>query len=249
MIKKKRTWVVYLILILSVLVILRIAFYFSTLNLSQEASSENLTLVSNINSSKVEVYLPAVDSLGNGTMTKLIVEAEKGTGRTLVSIDSLLFFEDTQQSIRVSRLVAQDVSNINLSNYDITYSIEANASVIGGPSAGAAITLATIAAVTGKKPKSDVIVSGTVNRDGSIGPVSEILEKAKASKKIGATIFLVPLLQSRDVVYETSSSCEKFGQSEICTEETKPRRVNITEETGMKILEVENIREAMNYFF
>jgi len=136
-----------------------------------------------------------------------------------------------------------------LSNYDLTYGIEANASVIGGPSAGAALAIATIAAIEGKKVRGDVLITGAINRDGSIGPVTSILTKAEASKRAGASVFLVPLLQSRDVIYETDEYCEKFGATEFCTEETKPRRVNITQETGIKIVEVENISEAARYFF
>ena len=73
--------------------------------------------------------------------------------------------------------------------------------------------------------------------------------KAEASRDYGATLLLVPLLQSREVIYETSESCEEFGSNEICTPETKPRRVNLTEETGIEIQEVENISEAIKYFF
>ena len=110
------------------------------------------------------------------------------------------------------------------------------------------ITIATIFALRGLEPRSDVIITGSINHDGSIGPVSAILEKAKASKEAGAKVFLVPLLQSGDVVYETREHCEKFGFTEICSSETFPKKVDVTEEAGIEVVEVENIEEALKYF-
>jgi uncharacterized protein len=259
MAKHKHAWIVYLLIILALLVFLRVIVSSFKIDDNRNVSlpsfnqnpieHRNLSFVDEPNYTKVEFFLPAVTEEGEGVLTKLDVEAKKGTGNTLVSIDNLLFFADTQQSIRIARLVAQDTSGIDLKNYDIIYSIDANASLIGGPSAGAALTLATIAAISGKKPRENVIITGTINRDGSIGPVSGILEKANASRRNGAEILLVPLLASRDVIYETSENCETFGQSKICTTETKPKKIDVANETGMKIIEVENITEAMGYFF
>jgi predicted S18 family serine protease len=198
---------------------------------------------------KVAMHLPAVDADGNGTDTLLTVEATRGSGRTLTDIDSLLFWADTQHSIRIARRVAENITNKKMEDYDIIYTIKANASLIGGPSAGAAITIATIAALDGKKPKDNVMITGGINHDGTISPVSGILEKAKAAKEAGATLFLVPLSQGRDVIYEESEHCEVFGASEVCTTETKPQRINVEEEAGIEVREVETIQEAMGYFF
>lgn len=200
-------------------------------------------------SNRVKMYLPAVDAEGNGTNTVLTVEASKGTGRTLTDIDNLLFWADTQHSIRIARRVAENITGKRTEDYDIVYTIEANASLIGGPSAGAALTIATISALNGKKLNDTTMITGTINHDGSIGPVSGILEKAIAAKDAGATLFLVPLLQSRDVIYETSENCETFGSSEVCTTETKPKKINVEQESGIEVMEVETIDSAMKYFF
>lgn len=207
------------------------------------------TLMQTGNSTVINMQLPAVDSVGNGVTTILTVEAGPGKGRTFVDIENLLFWADTQQSIRMARLVADDTSEKNVNNYNLVYSVRANASVIGGPSAGSALAIATIAAIEGKKLRDDVTISGTINHDGSIGPMSEVLAKAKAAKSAGATVFLVPLLHSREVVYETDQHCEKFGMTEVCTTETRPRKVNVSEQAGIDVREVANIREAIEYFF
>lgn len=201
-------------------------------------------------STRIKMYLPAVDAEGNGTTTVLTVEATLGTGRTLTDIDNLLFWADTQHSIRIARRVAENITGKKMGDYDIVYTIEApNATLIGGPSAGAALAIATIAALESRPLREDVMITGGINHDGTVSPVSAILEKAQAAKKAGATLFLVPLLQSRDVIYEESEHCETFGNSEICTTETRPRQVDVEKEAGLQIKEVETISNAMNYFF
>ena len=194
------------------------------------------------------ISVPAVDNVGNGVATILAVKAEPGTGKTLVDIDSLLFWVDTQNSIRMAKRVAENITNQSTENYDMTFSIMANASLIGGESAGAALALASIAAITGEKLSEDMMITGTVNHDGSIGPIGGILEKAKAAEDVGSTKFLVPLLQSNEVTYEEIEHCEKFGLMEWCTTERIPRKVNIQDEAGIEIIEVGTIKEAYNYF-
>lgn len=200
------------------------------------------------NSTLVSMKLPAVDNEGNGVVTTLTVEATPGSGRTLIDVDLLLFWPDTQQSIRVARGVAKNITNVNLSKHDLIYNIYANASLIGGPSAGSALAIATLAALENKSLNQTVMITGTVNHDGTLGPVSEILAKAKASKDVGAELFLVPLLQSRDVIYETRKHCEKYGYTEICTIEQIPKKIKVSEQVGIDVKEIETIRDALKYF-
>jgi len=250
--KKGKKILKYVLLIVSIIIILDLVLVALNKDFSKIESSKNKeekeNFVSSENSTLIRMKLPAVDSEGKGVSTILSVEAFPGKGRTLVDIENLLFWADTQQSIRMARLVANNYTKNKIENYNLIYNIEANASLIGGPSAGAALTLATIFALNGEKPKEDVMITGTINHDGSIGPVSAILEKAKASKEAGASKFLVPLLQSRDVIYETNQHCEKFGFTDICQTETIPRKINVTEEAGINVVEVANIEEALKYF-
>lgn len=200
------------------------------------------------NTTLISMNIPAVDDKGNGITTLLVVEAMPGSGRTMVDIDNLLFWADTQQSIRLARLVAANITQLDINNFDLIYNIHANATVIGGESAGAAITIATIAALENKRIREEVMITGKINHDGSVGPVSEIIAKAEASKAEGATLFLVPLLQSRDVVYETREHCEKFGPTEICSIEQLPKKINVAEQVGIEVKEIGSVKEAMEYF-
>lgn len=205
--------------------------------------------VNDINGTSVEMILPAVDNNQNGVGTVLRVQAVKGSGKTLVEIGNLLFWADTQSSIRTARDVAENITGISLDNVDLIYSVDANASVIGGPSAGAALTIATIAAIQGKKPRADVMITGTINHDGTIGPIGDVLQKAKVAKANRANLFLVPLLHSGEIVYETRDYCRNFGGTQFCTQETYPKRVDVSSEAGIEVKEVQDIEEAMRYFF
>jgi predicted S18 family serine protease len=94
-----------------------------------------------------EIMLVAVDNNNEGVIIPLIVEVRPGNGKVLTDIDKLLFWVDTQFSIQTAKEVAEDVTGIDASNYDITYSIgDENVTIVGGASAGAALTVATMAA-------------------------------------------------------------------------------------------------------
>ncbi len=202
------------------------------------------------NESVLRTYMdiPAVDQEGNGVVTKLIVEAKPGNGRVLVDINQLLFWIDTQNSIRVAQKVAQNFTNTDLSSIDLIYAIETNASVIGGPSAGAAMTVATIALIENKSLNESVMMTGTINQDGSIGPVGEIVAKAKAAKDIGAKLFLVPKGQAIQTYYKPIEHCERIGPLTYCSTEYKPEKIDVSKEVGIAVKEVNSIEDALKYF-
>lgn len=63
---------------------------------------------------------------------------------------------------------------------------------IGGPSAGALMSAGSIAALAGVPVRNDVAATGTVLADGSIGPVSGVLDKLRAAKAAGLTTVAYP---------------------------------------------------------
>ncbi|MEM5830840.1 MAG: S16 family serine protease [Candidatus Aenigmatarchaeota archaeon] len=201
------------------------------------------------NYSKVEFPLLAVDENGNGVITKLIVEVKNGSGKILVNIENLLFWIDTQNSIRIAKNLAEKITKINTSNLDIIYTIEANASIIGGPSAGSAITIATIAALTQKELKKDVVITGTIDENGNIGKVGSIKEKCLAAKNYGAKICLVPKGQSIEFELIPKRDCTRIGNFEFCRITFETKEIDISKEIGIKVIEVYNIEDALKYFF
>ncbi len=200
------------------------------------------------NESEAQIRLLAVDQDGNGVSTPLVVELRPGTGQTLANIDKLLFWTDTQESIQTAKSVAEDITGITPSNYDILYSIETESPVVGGPSAGAALTIATMAVLQNESLKEDVVITGTVNADGTIGQVGGILEKAQAAKDIGASLLLVPIGQGTQTTLVPNEECETRGKMMICQTTYEQETVSIGEDVGISVMEVANVSQAYGYF-
>ena len=216
--------------------------YNSTGTVAYEPYRENMT------GGSASVIVPAVDQDGNGVPTVLLVQLVPGTGKILVNIDRLIFWADTQDSIRTAKEVAQLYLNMDETRYDIIYTIKANASVIEGPSAGGALTIATIAALQGRQPNRSVMMTGTITPDGRIGPIGEALAKARAAKQIGAQLFVVPRGQSIETRYDAEKKCSQFGATEVCRVENVPHQINIEEEAGIDVVEASTIGDAVAYF-
>lgn len=199
------------------------------------------------NVSTVYLKIPAVDSQGRGVTTVLFVEARAGSGKLLVDVNQLLFWIDTQYSMQIAKKVAEQYTKVDLSKIDLAYRIETNASIIEGPSAGAAISIATIAIVLNKQLNNSVMITGTINPDGSIGPVGGIVEKAKAAKEEGAVLFLVPEGQSIQTTYKPEQKCQRVGGWTVCTTEYKRETIKVSD-VGIEVKEVSNVEEALKYF-
>ena len=63
---------------------------------------------------------------------------------------------------------------------------------IDGPSGGAALTVASMAALRGQKLRPDITMTGTIAPDGSIGIVGLIPSKIRAAKEAGFKKILIP---------------------------------------------------------
>jgi len=210
--------------------------------------TSDLNSMADLEQGSSSVKVPAVDNSGTGVVTFVKVSALKGSGKTLVDIDQLIYWADTQYSIQVSKFVAEYATGYNLSNTDVMYSIETNANLIEGPSAGAALTVATISALYDQPVKEDVMITGTISPDGTIGQVGGVLEKAIAAKDVGATLFLVPPGQSQENYYERVTVCEPIGPIRYCTTQYIPVSANIGDEVGIEVIEVAAIQEALPHF-
>jgi len=227
--------------------------YFSTqtvyvYNNTKTLFSAQPVLLTETNISFDSIRVPAVDQNGRGVITSLSLQVVPGFGRTLTNIDTLLFWVDTQNSIRIAKSVAERKTGIDLSKFDLIYTINANASVIEGESAGGALTVLTIALLENKTINPEVMMTGTIKNDGTIGPIGEVAAKANAAKEAGIKIFLVPATQSFQITYETKRNCERIGPTEFCTTETIPIRLNVSEEAGLEVIEVNDINDALKYF-
>lgn len=89
---------------------------------------------------------------------------------------------------------ALGVSLADRSTYRFPVRIEIDTGQVGGPSAGLAFTLAILDRMTPGSLLGDrrVAVTGTIELDGSVGPVGGVDHKTEAAVREGAKLFLVP---------------------------------------------------------
>lgn len=114
----------------------------------------------------------------------------------------------------------------NVSDYRFTFEFPGRSD---GPSAGGITTAAVMAALLGDELKKDVIMTGTINPDGTIGPVGGIPQKLDGAKKAGKKTVLIPVGQRYDIDLKTGDPIDVVG---------------LGEEKGLKVKEVSSIYEA-----
>ena len=125
-----------------------------------------------------------------GSIADLLVELKPGSGRVFLETFPLTKM-DTQISTRFAKDIACNYFNLNCQSYDFIYTIKANSNIIGGPSAGAAMSALTTIALLGLNYDKKTTVTGTINSGGILGPVGGTKEKIEAASKNGLDKVLI----------------------------------------------------------
>jgi len=144
-------------------------------------------------------YLTAIGPDNRGVVIPLQVKIINGTGAISLDVNNVDVLEGVQESVRIAAAVAGSFTGTSLANRDIVISFindKPYIVTVDGSSAGAAITTTIIAAVLNRTMDTKVLMTGTINADGSIGPVGEVAPKAAAAMSFGANVFLVPVGES-----------------------------------------------------
>lgn len=104
----------------------------------------------------------------------------------------------------------------DISEFRFTFDVSGR---IDGPSAGALMTTAVLAGLLGDTVKKDATMTGTINPDGTIGPVGGIVAKLDAAKKAKKKLMLVPSGQrySEDARTEELVDVVEKGEKEGIT--------------------------------
>ena len=190
-----------------------------------------------------------MEKKGNGVVTPLAAEVKPGDGKILINIDKLNYWTDTQQSMQTARDVAERITGVDMKKLDLIYSIKTeNATLVGGPSAGAALTVATIAAIQNKTLNPNVMMTGTIEENGFIGKVGGIIEKAAAAKAVGAKLFLVPKGEGTQVYTKPEEKCSRASGFLICETNYNQIEVSVGDSVGIEVKEVSTIEDALKYF-
>ncbi len=193
----------------------------------------------------VTMKLPAVNMNNTGVTAFLEVDVRPGTGLVLVNVNNIISNYDTQASMRNAAEIASDYTNKNLDDVDVIYNLVANASILEGPSAGAAFTIATVLALEDEKIRDDVMITGMINHDFTIGPAGRVKAKALAAKEAGADLFLVSVGESYE--YNETEYCSDYGLFEgYCQIEYVP--VKIEDIAEIRVVEVHTLDDAVALF-
>lgn len=199
---------------------------------------------------RVSMNILAINNKGDGVFSSLTTEVRPGNGLVLLNINDVLADYYSQYSSRVAAQVASDYTNISLKNIDVVYNIKANATAIEGSSAGSAMAVSTIAALQNRQLNPKVVITGSINEDGTLGDVGAVRQKGIAAKGAGAEIMLIPkgsLRHEADVKEE--KSCGEYNDIKYCEIKYVSQPTDIGKEIGIQIIEVANVREAMSYFY
>ncbi len=213
----------------------------------------NISLMAIGNASALEngVVIPLVaDSISNGGEVGSYLNAQvivtNGTGH--VFVDTNPFTQvDLQGSARIAAMVASDVLGLDEKSYDFYYIIEIDSPMIGGPSAGGALTVATIAAMNNWPIKSGISMTGMIDPDETIGPVGGIPFKLEAAASHNTTLFLVP--QGQLIVNITNTTTIRRGP--FITAQSREDTVDLDQlgkKLNVTVKEVGTIQDAVLEF-
>jgi uncharacterized protein len=205
----------------------------------------------------VTVYAPAVSQLGTGYIGVIstITVSIQGNGSGRVFVDTLPLTDvDMQGSARLAVKVASALvstgtqPHLDPGTCDFFFVVRTTSPMIGGPSAGAIMTVAVISLLENWTLDNRTVMTGMINPDGSIGPIGGIPYKIDAAYSVGATRFLIPKGQMTYTEMVTESQIING----ITWENTYPITRNVSEYAqtnyNMKVFEVEDINDALLYF-
>ncbi len=144
-------------------------------------------------------YGLGIDPRGQGLIFPIELEIiGAGSGRISVDVSDVDFEDSFQESVRTAAAVASEYTGVSLADKDIIFRfVNTYGSVIAvdGPSAGAAITAMIIMGLTDTQPDPQVLVTGAINPDGTLGTIGGLPGKTSAAVDFGAKKLVVPKWQ------------------------------------------------------
>ncbi len=121
--------------------------------------------------------------------------AEKGKGSIRFNQTAGNMAKD---SVFNAAAVVRKLTGEDIHDYDIHINIIGGGN-IDGPSAGTAILTALISAITGKKIRQDIAITGEISIQGMVRPVGGVFEKAYGAKQAGIKTLIIPVENTNDI--------------------------------------------------
>ncbi|MCL4399479.1 hypothetical protein M1293_03190 [Candidatus Parvarchaeota archaeon] len=159
-----------------------------------------------------------------GVPATLTLMVTNGSGQVFLG-STPLTQQDTQAQAVISTEVACRLVGVNCNDYNFYYYILSSSAEVGGPSAGAAFSIAAMSVLTGKQLNKQVAMTGTANPDGSIGIVGDVSEKSEAASQNGIKVFLYP-----------------------ASDNVSSQAVAYDENNGMVVIPINSVYQAFQYF-
>ncbi|MFA5381702.1 MAG: S16 family serine protease [Candidatus Micrarchaeia archaeon] len=187
-----------------------------------------ILIFSTCQSGSVQIDVPAVVGGENGGSLAIKINIDSGNGNIYTSIFPKTGIS-TQSSEENAVISAFNYYNKNLDECNIYFDVvnTLNSKFVDGPSAGAAMAVAVSSVLNDKELRNDVIISGSIDKEGNIGTVGGISEKSLAAVESGKKYFLTPL---NSVRYKLIASA-------------------LEDLRDIKIIDVRTLEEANNIFF
>ncbi len=167
-------------------------------------------------------------SVGGDTLQ---IEVNKMPGKGKIELTGQLgdvMKESAKTAVSFVRSVSEnyEVSENTFTDFDFHIHIPEGAVPKDGPSAGITMATAILSAVTGKKVRADIAMTGEITLRGRVLPIGGLKEKILAAKTAGVKTVLVPAKNEKDV--------------EEISKEMK---------AGVEIVFVETMEEVINHAF
>ena len=125
----------------------------------------------------------------------VVFPAEKGKGTIRFNETAGSMAKD---SVFNAASVLRRVTGKDIHDFDVHINVIGGGN-IDGPSAGTAILAALVSAVTGKKIRQDVAVTGEISLQGKVRPVGGVFEKAYGAKQAGIKTLVIPKENAKDI--------------------------------------------------
>ncbi|RMF05864.1 hypothetical protein D6764_03710 [Candidatus Woesearchaeota archaeon] len=183
-----------------------------------------------------------------GSVADLSLVVRSGSGRVFIDTFPVTKL-DTQISTRFAKEFACSIAKTDCSSRDFFYTLRSSSPLVGGPSAGAAASLLTLAVLDSLDLRDDVLLTGTINSGGIIGPVGGIKEKIDAASEAGASVVLVP--QGSSLLYSSNFSGRNdslFSVGNATNSSVAVSALNISDyalRKGIRLVEISNLEEAV----
>jgi len=165
-----------------------------------------------------------------GETADLFLETRPGSGRVFLETFPLTKM-DTQISTRFAKEIACNYFELDCDEYDFIYTIKSPSSIIGGPSAGAAISVLTTTVLEDLEFEKTMTVTGTINSGGIVGPVGGLKSKIEAAAEEDLKVVLIPKGTRHQKEDNETIDLKEFGKEE-----------------GVLVLETTDLNDLMFYF-